>query len=231
MPSRPSLLDIRYWENHERRVLEAITLALNKLSREETLPQNEDRLNRKLYFYILEAIREMSQRGMRFTTYPMYEANNQPQVDDVERAAREGKRPDFQFGYIDHYETNVQASAKQYVVECKRLGESGRSDWVLNVNYLANGIVRYSSREHGYGQGGASGAMVGYVQNTDLDSVLLEVNRSVEENRLPLLVPSSAGGLQANSVNQLDHQFDRPTPPSPFSLRHLWVDLVGRSWN
>src|SRR6188474_3482827 len=114
--ARPNLRQINYWENHERRVLKVLRIALRLLSREVLLSESEDPINRRLYFHILVAIRELRNQGIEFITFPIYEAYNQPAVEDPERATREGKRPDIQFGYMDHQEPNPLASAKQYVV-------------------------------------------------------------------------------------------------------------------
>lgn len=227
---QPSLRQIRYWENHERRVMAVLVLALRRLMAEGTLPRSEDSLNRRLYFCMLEAIRELSRQGTDFSAYLMYEANNQPDADDEERATREGKRPDFQFGYIDHQEPDPRRSAKQYVVECKRLGNSGRSDWVLNDNYCVYGVARFHNIEHGYGQGVPVGAMIGYIQNMTAAGVLAEVNASAKVNSLPELVLSQAGWVKAD-VSRLDHSFQREVVPSPFAMRHLWLDLAGNSLN
>ena len=227
---RPSLRQIRYWENHERRILAVLVLALQRLASETPLPNNEDSLNRRLYFCILEAIRELDRQGQRMTVYPMYEAHNQPSVDDEERAARERKRPDFQFGYIDHQEPDARRSAKQYVVECKRLGDS-RGTWVLNSNYVERGVLRFHSEGHGYGEGSTSGAMIGYVQNMSPESILEAVNEAAQKNDLPKLTLSSGEGWQPGAVNRLDHQFKRNVSPSPFAIRHLWLDLIGHHWN
>ena len=226
--SRPNLREIRYWENQERRILAILTLALQKLANEAELPRHEDRLNRRLYFYILEAIRELTQRGLKFTAYPMYEANNQPDADDEERAAREGKRPDFQFGYVDQQEPDARRSAKQYVVECKRLGDSGTA-WNLNSNYIERGVIRFRDEGHGYGMGGNTGAMIGYLENTTAEAVLEAVNPVAQDNDLPELTLSAAEGWLEGGVNRLEHQFERDVPPSPFALRHLWLDLTGNN--
>ncbi len=225
---RPNLRRIDYWANHERRVHQVLTLALQRLSKKESLPTQEDPLNRQLYFCALHAIREMDRKGVPLASYPMYEANNQPDAGDEERTTREGKRPDFQFGYIDNQEPDPDKSAKQYVVECKRLGKSGRSNWVLNENYVRNGIVRFRNPDHGYAQACVSGAMIGYVQNTSLDQVLREVNDTTAQEAVPDL-ELSADGWRDNGVSWLEHTIERDIRPSPFRLSHLWLDLTGQS--
>ena len=227
---RPNLKQLNFWEKHEGRVLQVLTIALRLLARESDLPTGENPINRKLYFCILRAIRELHEQGMDLMSCPIYEGNNQPDVSDEERAAREGKRPDFQFGFIDHQELNPDASAKQYVVECKRLGESGRSDWVLNTNYVERGVVRFHDEEYGYGKSRSSGAMIGYVQNARVELILHEVNQAAIARQIAIITLSRKG-WQRGDVSTLTHGFDRAMRPSPFELRHLWLDLLNHSDN
>ncbi|MDZ7616037.1 MAG: hypothetical protein U1E05_03475 [Patescibacteria group bacterium] len=222
---RPNLKYINLWENHERRVLGVLTVALRLLANEEDLPAGENELNRRLYFCILRAIRELHGQGVDLISYPIYEGNNQPDASDEERATRENKRPDFQFGFIDHQEPNPDASARQYVIECKRLGESGRSDWVLNTNYVEHGVMRFHADEYGYGKSRVSGAMIGYIQTSVADQILASVNQAADARSLSRITLSREG-WQRGDVSSLSHRFNRVTGPTPFSLRHLWLDLL-----
>jgi hypothetical protein len=230
MMVRPNLKHLNFWERHERLVLEVLTIALRLLARETDLPVRENPLNRKLYFYILVAIRQLHEQGVDLVSFPVYEGCNQPDAADEERAAREDKRPDFQFGFIDHEEPNPKASAKEYVVECKRLGKSGRSGWVLNANYVEHGIKRFYDEEHGYGKSRSSGAMIGYVQNASASDVLDEVNQAAAARRIAR-VTLSRKGWQRGDVSTLTHRFDRAIRPTPFDLHHLWLDLLNHSNN
>ena len=74
------------------------------------------------------------------------ECNNQPDPDDEARTAREQKRPDFQWNYLDRFESDPHRSSRQFVVECKRLGESSRADRVFNMLYVNHGISRFRDR-------------------------------------------------------------------------------------
>jgi len=227
---RPNLKRLNFWEKHERRVIQVLTVALRLLAREEYLPTGENQINRRLYFCVLRAIRELHQQGTDLISYPIYEGNNQPDASDEERAAREGKRPDFQFGFVDHQEPDPDASAKQYVVECKRLGESGRSDWVLNRNYIEHGVLRFHDEEYGYGKSRSSGAMVGYVQNSSADQILAEVNQAATARKIARITLSRQG-WERGDVSTLTHRFDRAVRPTPFNLHHLWLDLANHRDN
>jgi hypothetical protein len=154
---------------------------------------------------------------------PLAECNNQPDVDDETRSRREQKRPDFQWVFMDNYEPDPSRSSKQFVVECKRLGRSTRSDWIINSNYVVHGICRFRNATHAYAQRFASGAMVGYWQNMDKDEVLADVNSAAQKESLPELV--LRGDLTHIHVTQFEHKFRRPFEISPFHLYHLWIDL------
>jgi hypothetical protein len=227
---RPNLKRLNFWEQHERRVLQVLTIALRLLACEESLPTQEDEINRKLYFSILVAIRQLHEQGVDLVSVPVYEACNQPDAEDEERAARESKRPDFQFRFIDHGEPNPRASAKEYVVECKRLGESGRNDWVLNTNYIEHGVLRFHEEAHGYGKSRSSGAMIGYVQNSSADQILSDVNHAAIARKIAR-IRLSREGRQRGDVSVLAHRFDRAVRPTPFHLHHLWLDLLSHSGN
>lgn len=227
---RPTLKRLNLWQRHESRVLEVLAMALRLLARENNLPVGENALNRRLYFCILRALRELHKQGVDLITYPVYEGNNQPDASDEDRVTREDKRPDFQFGFIDHQEPDPDASARQYVIECKRLGESGRADWVLNLNYVAHGVVRFRDEEHGYGKSRVSGAMIGYVQNSALEQVLDGVNQAASAGGLTAILLSPEGWRRGD-VSRLDHRFCRQIQPTSFLLRHLWLEMESQHEN
>ncbi len=52
---RPNLLEVRYREQLQQRILHVLVDALRRLSARQDLPQAEDPINRKLYFCILDS--------------------------------------------------------------------------------------------------------------------------------------------------------------------------------
>ena len=230
----PSLRARNYWRKREAQFLAVLKQALVLLRRENSLPEAEWDLNRRLYFCLLEATRELCPKD---GIAPTQECNNQPDPDDEARARREQKRPDFQWIYLDRYEPDPRRSSKQFVVECKRLGMALRADWVLNLNYVEHGICRFRDSQWAYARRFVSGAMVGYWQAMEAEQVLSEVNAVARKNALTELVLedtwSSAG------VSTLGQIFERAFEGSPFHLHHLWIDLrtltlsrqgAGRGW-
>jgi len=215
----PRLKTLRLWAKREEMFLAIIERALLLLRAENDLPKPECDLNRLFYFRLLRASRELYPTD---PVAPSSECNNQPDPDDEVRAAREYKRPAFQWGYRDRYEPDPDRSSMQFTVECKRLGAPLRAGWIFNVNYVTNGICRFRDPTWGYGRRFSSGAMVGYWQSMELSQVLREVNEEAARNALPEIVPV---GEPMQYGHRSEHTFDRIFPASPFRLRHLWIDL------
>jgi hypothetical protein len=212
------------WTRHEKRVLEIFKLALKMLREESSLPDKEDELNRKLFFLVRRANRDLENQNQGIEWPLNYESNNQPDADDVTRSTREAKRPDFQWGVRDRNEVDPDRMDKFYIIESKRLGSPSSSTWILNKNYVINGIKRFVDSESGYGKSSPSGAMIGYIQDMELQTILEEVNTNAESELLPNIKLSSDG--EQPEITRLDQRLDREQiQPTPFALRHLWVDL------
>lgn len=215
-----------FWVKREDRILEILQEALKLLQAENALPKSENGLNRELNRCILKANFELVNKGRGLDRRPFYDAPNQPSVDDETRAARENKRPDFQWSLYDDLARDPRQAYLEYVVECKRLGSPSSPSWVLNKNYVTDGICRFRDPDHGYGEGVRSGAMVGYVQSMELSLVLKEVNRSCLDNKVLKLIELTQDGWQEGSVSRLEQQLQRPKVlPVAFCLRHLWLDI------
>ena len=210
----------KLWATREAKCLSIIERALSMLREVDNLPETEVELNRQLYFYLLTASQELYPDD---EIAPIMECNNQPDSSDETRASREQKRPDFQWIYLDRYESNPQRSSKQFVVECKRLGKAPRRDWVLNVNYSENGIARFCDPEWAYAKQAASGAMLGYWQSMEGKEVLREVNEGCHHRSIPNLV--LVGSWVSKGISKFEHDLVRPFQISPFKLHHLWIDL------
>lgn len=227
-PNQPSILSKSrdLWNRQQNLFLEAFELALQKLQSMGNLPTQEIELNRMLYGLLKEAVHELDPEDRYYHTPIAPEACNPPDPDDATRSKRELKRPDFQWGYRD---THAEQKAprymwKNFVAECKRLGHPPRSDWILNKNYIVDGVRRFIEPNHGYGKSAPSALMIGYVQSMDLPDVLAEVNQFGQSNSVAVILLSS-NGWRVKGVSQLEHQFTRSFPDSPFALTHLWADL------
>jgi len=213
-----------FWINFENKVSEVICLGLSYLLEKHDLQEKEDEINRTLYFCFQKANYLLQKQEPKRGDYiPIYESRSQPFYNDEERANREDKRPDFQWVKTDLSTTNPYNSAKQYVVECKRLGNPSSDTWILNKNYIVNGIKRFISEKWGYGKGTPTSAMIGYIQSMVLQDVLNEVNQNAIKNNIPELIPKSS--LNEKGVSKLHHSINCVYEEKELKLKHFWIDL------
>jgi hypothetical protein len=221
------LSKIDSWASFETRILKVIVLALEILrnSERDITKEIEDKLNYEFYFCMLEAVRRLGGEDSGINSPPVYECWNQPlEGEELLDVARK-KRPDFQWGYINHSEPDPRKSAKHYYIECKRLGTPTRRDRVFNQNYVLHGVLRFVKPEWKYGRASSSGTMIGYIQSMELEDILAEVNAHGGQKRLPDIALSEEGWKQ-EGVTRLEQTLDRPqVSPGWFQLRHMWLDM------
>ncbi len=221
--SRPNLFTLDTWGRHENLVLEVFQCALLRLEAESELPEKEDELNRKLLFHARSENYRLIKEGRGCHSNVYYECANQPVLEDKDRAGREQKRPDFMCGLVD-----ARSEADLFfVLECKRLGRPSSPGWILNENYTKHGVLRFVDPDWGYGEGATSGAMIGYCQTMSGDDILKEVNGYGKKVKAPSIHREADEWID-RGVTRLKQTLDRKVSPSPFRLRHLWVDLRHR---
>jgi len=219
--SSPTFLSGDLWARREAHFT-SVTLRALELLHANAPAGDENALNRELYFCMLRASRELDPEGIY--PGPVAECCNQPDPDDLARATRESKRPDFTWSYLDPHEPDPLRSSIQFVVECKRLGMPTNPQWVLNSNYVEHGVHRFVDPQWGYGKRFPSALMIGYWQTMDCDVLLAEINGYLHAKGLPDIGPSTHG-WRISSITQFSHTLVRSFPISPFGLKHLWLDL------
>lgn len=226
---QPRLSKLNLWKRHEERVCEVLAHALILLQSKAGLVQDEDALNRELFFCLREVNAYFYAVGRGVENTLDYDSKNQPSSLHSKKNPREDKRPDFQWGFRDNTEQDPQKQKKHFCIECKRLGQPSSPRWILNENYVNNGIARFLEEQHGYAFEVESGAMVGYVESSDFDDILSEVNATLIRFQPTLLEIQPPNTIwSAIDCNLLEHIFDRSFPISPFSLKHFWIDLRGK---
>ncbi len=226
MYSRPHLANgPLLWDRFESRILEIVSYALIMMRTAPTLPEDERDLNQLLERYIRDALWALRASDTGLDQMPHLDAGNQPDMDDPEPSAREDMRPDFQWELKDVQARNREEYQRFYALECKRLGFRTSPGWVLNKQYVTNGIKRFVKREYAYGspKSNASAAMIGYVQTMELNQILDEVNSFCKTNSVRQI--DLSGGWRKD-ISFLAHLLDRPEVHStPLLLQHLWIDL------
>lgn len=201
-------------------VLEVFHYALLCLVGEPQLPEKEDELNWKLLFAVKRENQRLLREGRGSSSLILLECSNQPIQNGEVRAARESKRPDFTCGFVD----GVAGRDMFFVVECKRLGCPTSPSWILNQNYITNGVRRFVDPDWGYGADAASGGMVGYLQTMNGVDTLEDVNNTAQTEQLPLILLQDAVWAE-RGVTNLMQTLQRSFSESPFCLVHMWVDV------
>jgi hypothetical protein len=151
MSKIPSSEDL--WASHEQRVLGVFVLALQMLREDKDVPTAEDRINKVLALKTREANLRLAREQRGLTHAPVWEAQNQPQTEEDLDSEWVRKKPDFQCQLFDESADDPETAYRNYSIECKRLGLAPRSDWILNRNYVTEGIVRFLEASHSYGRG------------------------------------------------------------------------------
>jgi hypothetical protein len=220
MTDRPRLTSIDLWQRHEQRCLHTLLAAIARLAAGPA-DEGEPELNRRLYRAIIAVQGADARDGLEQLSVVVPEGRNPPVASDTGRAPREHKIPDFYWAYVDYLDPDPDAVACQFVVECKRLTVATKN-WDYAAQYIHAGVLRFVTEEHGYGKGTPSGAMIGYLQNMDVDEALSQVNGHATAEGLSAL---NIRDRSVDAIIELDHQLDRPFPDTPFLLMHIWTSL------
>ena len=224
--SRPQLsFVVRSWEEQAQFALGLVLLALEQLHSQRrsapAFPEDEKEVSKELGLHLDRLVdRNGELNGYPTIPRPNYDGIQGRDADYDESREHEDKRPDIRFIIRDAQDVN--GSHKTLAFECKRLGLSA-SGHSLNKEYVEKGIVRFCRQSHRYGAYSGWGVMIGYIQSSQHENILRQVNEHIQNNTLADLTLSDAGWQRVSS--RLEHQLERPFEISPFRLVHLWVDL------
>ena len=154
----------------------------------------------------------------------MWECPKPPSSEDELTGGKKIKRPDFTCSKINPFADTSECHEIPLHVECKLLGNPTSSSWILNENYVCDGIKRYDCRVHEYGKRASSGMMIGYIISMTPRNIQEEVN-GFRERYIPSAEVLSFG-FGDGVVHNTEHKIERQeVSPNAFKLTHLWVDL------
>ena len=216
------------WQRHEELILGVFIRALKMLRLERNLPDAENRINETLYLKARLAYFKLPSKQRPPFWGLFLESQNQPQTEDDVGEEFLLKKPDFKWRLENKLDTNPHTAIRDCDIECKRLGKPLRRDRMLNEEDVKNGILRFLNIEHSYGRGVKFGAMIGYVQNMEIDTVTKEVNQyiaQVKKHKIPPIKFPANGFSQGKTVSTTQQLERTEVLPSKFNLRHVWVDL------
>lgn len=213
------------WQKHETLYVGIFIVALRRLSEDGTDATAEDDISEQLCPLLTDICFEENRRNSnREIRVPDRDKPLQPVNKNELKGGKKKKRPDFTCKL-----TNTLADCSDdyeipFHVECKLLGAPTSRNWILNRNYVTEGIKRFDSMSHEYGKRASSGMMLGYVISMTPEIILEEVNSHQREHCGDN--PAIEFECVRENVRQYRQELKRKNiKPEQFKLIHLWVDL------
>jgi hypothetical protein len=163
------------WQKHEALYVGIFVSALKRLSVNECDITHEDLISEQLCPYLNNVCFEQSQTNDCEIPNPNWEGPIQPRNKNELKSGK-GKRPDFTCKRVNPYADFADDHEIPFHVECKLLGARTSRNWILNKNYVTEGIKRFDLKSHEYGQRASSGMMLGYIISMTPEKILKEVN-------------------------------------------------------
>ena len=140
------------WERHTLLYSEVFAAALQELSESSSVSGDEDAISEMICPILSRVCFNFgNSRNFEIRT-PSWEAPFQPVTEDELKGGKIRKRPDFVCKCMNRWAASPEDREISLHVECKRLGHPTSATWVLNRNYVKNGIKRFDSKTHEYGK-------------------------------------------------------------------------------
>jgi len=212
------------WQRHESLYLMVFSTALLELAGKEKISGDEDAISEMLCPILNSVCFNIAHsRNIEIRT-PCWEPPILPVSNDELKGGKIRKRPDFTCKCYNSYANSAEEHEIPFHVECKRIGCPTSSSWILNKNYVCNGIKRFDSPEHEYGKRAPSGLMVGYLISMDPENILKEIN-GFQTKECPKNKAIASDFIQkhVNSTSQFLQRVN--VKPKDFKLTHMWVDF------
>jgi len=214
----------RLWRKHETIYIGIFITALQRLLEDKYDMTNEDTISEHLCLVLNAICFEKSRNNNCEIRTPDWEKPIPPVTDSELKGGKQRKRPDFTCKLTNPFAACAEEHEIPFHVECKRLGSPTSANWILNKNYVTNGIKRFDCRLHEYGKRASSGMMVGYIISMPPEKILDEVN-NYQKQRCSHN-PAIEFEFVKGSVQQYRQKLSRKNlKPKVFKLIHLWVEL------
>lgn len=205
------------WQRHENLYHDIFTNALKLFEATDEQREDEDAISEAL----CPVLKRVCFTHPEKPPTPKWECPIAPATKDELKGGKIRKRPDFTCSLVNPFTQDDDMYEISLHIECKRLGTKVGS-WDLNKNYVENGIKRFDSKKHKYGNRAPSGFMIGYIINSEKHVILRAVNKHMAA---ALMMP----GLDFNfsdKVESCNSILNRMVvEPKGFKLIHIWVDL------
>lgn len=212
------------WNKHVKLYLKVFSRALKEMVEGKSVSGDEDAISERLILILNDVCFALYCSGNREVQTPLWEASIQPVTADELKGGKSRKRPDFTCKFVNPLADSPEEREILFHVECKRLGSPTSPSWILNKNYVKNGIKRFDCKTHEYGKRAPSGMMIGYIISMTPKEIETEVN-GYQKKYVPgytdiTFISDTAPLFRAHQEIERKNLF-----PVQFELIHLWVDL------
>jgi hypothetical protein len=212
------------WQRHETLYVGVFITALRRLSENGCDATDEDDISEQLCPLLTDICFEEGRKCNREIGTPDWDKPIQPVNKNELKGGKIKKRPDFTCKLVNTLADRADDYEIPFHVECKLLGEPTSRSWILNKNYVTEGIKRFDSRSHEYGKRASSGMMLGYIISMSPEKILNEVN--LHQKKHCSNNPAVEFERVRESVRQYGQELNRKhVKPRQFKLIHLWADL------
>jgi len=224
MARRPLSPFTTLWNRHILLYSEVFSTALQELSELASISGDEDAISEILCPILNRVCFNFGRSRNQELQTPYWEAPIQPVTGDELKGGKIKKRPDFSCKCINPWAASPEKYEISLHVECKRLGYPTSATWILNENYVKNGIKRFDSKIHKYGKRADSGIMIGYIISMMPQEIISEVNdyQKKHEPEYPEIKFFFNTTTLFNTIQDIKR---KNVMPARFKLIHLWVDL------
>jgi len=224
MARRPLSPFVTLWNRHVQLYSEVFSAALYELSKLSSISGDEDAISEILCSILSRVCFELGKSRNQDLQTPYWETPIQPVTGDELKGGKMGKRPDFTCKCINPWADSHEKYEVALHVECKLLGYPTSATWILNENYVKNGIKRFDSKVHEYGKRSDSGMMIGYIINMTPEEIESEVNNYHKKHAPEYPVINFSFDTPALFKTRQDIK-RKNVKPAFFEIFHFWVDL------
>ena len=224
MARRPLSLFETLWNRHIRLYSEVFSTALQELSAAASIFGDEDAISERLCPILNRVCFNFGKSRNQELQTPYWEAPIQPVTEDDLKGGKIKKRPDFTCKCINPWAASPEKHEISLHIECKLLGNPTSATWILNKNYVKNGIKRFDSKIHEYGKRADSGMMIGYIIGMTPQEIESEVN-DYQKKHVPEYKDIKFFFDTTTLFKTRQDVKRKNVMPARFELIHLWVDL------
>ena len=197
------------WHTYIAIRMEVFCKTLNLLIVTPKMKENENNISKELYKKMKYVCFEHKNKPDR----PFWDAK----TDDTE------KRPDFTYRFTNSLAKSADLSEIHLHIECKCIGDNRKSSpkYNLNMNYISDGLKRFDSITHKYGENAYDGIMIGYIISSNKSDIQNKINDKLPKNIEKLYFKNE------NKVEKISTKFMRENvKPSDFTMHHIWADYT-----